>query len=73
MAAVTTTALRYTYKDNVDATKNKSFNNINYTVTNAQAQALAAALVANDVYQGGVVSVTKIQKISTTTDEIPLS
>ena len=73
MASVTTTSLKYTYKDNVDATKSKSFNNINYTVTNAQAQALGTALTTNDIYVGGIVSLTKIQKVSTTTDDIPLS
>ena len=72
--SVTKTSLKYSYEDALGVGGNsKTYPNISTSVTNAQAQALGTALTTNDVYPGGISAITKIEKISTTTDEIPLS
>ena len=71
--SVTQTDLRYTYEDNLGEKTSKTFANVADTVTNAQAQAFGTVLESNDVYPGGIFTVTKIEKISTTIDEIPLA
>ena len=72
--SVTKTTLKYTYEDALgEGGNSKTFANINPAVTNAQAQTFGTALANNDVYPGGISAVTKIEKISTTTDEIPVS
>lgn len=70
---VTKNTLRYTYSDALGEKKSKSYASISASVTNANAQALGAALVANDIYAGGITDVLKIEKISTTTTEIPVA
>ena len=71
--SVTQTDLRYTYEDDLGDKTSKTFANVADTVTNAQAQAFGTVLEDNDVYPGGISTVTKIEKISTTTTEVPLS
>ena len=69
--SVTKTSLKYSYDDDLGDHQSKTFGNVNPSVTNAQAQTFAAALESNDVFPGGIDTVTKIEKISTTTTEIP--
>lgn len=70
---VTKNSLKYTYLDSLGQTQSKTFPNISAAVTNVQAQVFGEALTHNDVYPGGISEVTKIEKISTTTTEIPVA
>lgn len=71
--SVTKTDLWYTYNDNLGVSNRRSFADVADTITDVQAQVFGEALVSNDIYPGGISEITKIEKISTTIDEIPLA
>ncbi len=71
--SVTKTTLRYSYLNSLGDKGSKTFANVNSSVTNAQAQTFGQALTTHDIYPGGISSISKIEKISTTTDEIPVA
>ena len=65
---------RFSFKDSVGNPLAKTFKDIDPSVENSDMQALAAGIVTNGaIYPVVPVEATKIEKITTTTDEIPLS
>lgn len=75
MPATVKTSLKVTYHDSLGQSKSQSYANVNPSVTDAQAQAFATAFDANadNILPGGYADMVKMEKISTTTEEIPLS
>lgn len=69
----TATKLKYSYTDSLSQNGAKTFENISDSVTNVQAQTFGEALEHNDVFPGGISEITKIEKITTTTTEIPVA
>ena len=65
---------RFTFRDSLAQRLSKTFNDINPAVENSDMQALAAGIVTNgQIYPVVPVEAVKIEKITTTTDEIPLA
>ena len=70
----TKTTGRFSFKDSLNQSLFKTFADIDPSVADADMQALAAGIVANgQIYPVVPVQATKIEKITTTTTEIPLS
>ncbi|MBQ9527133.1 MAG: hypothetical protein IJR68_05930 [Fretibacterium sp.] len=70
----TKTTAKFSFKDSLDQRLSKTFADIDPSVADADMQALANGLVANgQIYPVVPVEATKIEKITTTTTEIPLS
>ena len=74
MASVTKTTARFGFKDSLGNSLSKTFNDIDPSVADADLQALANGIVTNgQIYPVAPTEATKIEKISTTTTEVPLS
>lgn len=74
MATVTKVTARFGFKDSLGGAISKTFTNIDPSVQNADLQALSAACVANkEVFTVEPAVASSIQKISTTTEDVPLS
>lgn len=74
MATVTKVSARFGFKDSLGGSISKTFGNIDPSVANADLQALSAACVANkEVFAVEPAVASSIQKISTTTEDVPLS
>ena len=74
MSSVTKTSLRLKFKDAVGQSLNKTFDDINPSVDPADVRALSAGIVTNgEIYPVVPVEATKIEKITTTTEEISLA
>lgn len=72
--SVSKTTAKFSFKDSVGNPLSKTFNDINPDVEPADMRALANGIVSNgQIYPVMPVEATKIEKITTTTDEIPLS
>lgn len=72
--SVTKTTARFGFKDSLGVSLSKTFGEISDSVTNAKLQALSAGIIANkEIYPVQPVTATKIEKITTTTTEVPLS
>ena len=72
--SVTKTSARFGFKDSLGVSLTKTFSEISDSVTNAKLQALSAGIITNkEIYPVQPVMATKIEKITTTTTEVPLS
>ena len=72
--SVTKTTARFSFKDSLDQSLSKTFNDIDPSVADADLQALAAGIVTNgQIYPIVPVQATKIEKISTTTTEVAVA
>ena len=72
--SVTKTTARFGFRDSLGTSLSKTFAEINPSVQAAKLQALSAGIVANkEIYPVQPATATKIELISTTTTEIPLS
>ena len=72
--SVTTTTAKFSFKDSLNQSLSKVFTDIDPSVADADLQALANGLVTNgQIYPRIPAVATKIEKISTTTTEVPLS
>ncbi len=70
----TKTTGRFSFKDSLNQSLSKTFSDIDPSVADADMQALANGIVANgQIYPVVPVQATKIEKITTTTDEIPVA
>ena len=73
MSATKTTG-RFTFKDSLGSSLSKTFADIDPSVQDSDMQALASGIVTNgQIYPVVPVEAVKIEKITTTTTEIPLS
>ncbi len=74
MASVTKTTARFGFKDALGTNLSKTFAQIDPSVQAADLQALSAGIVANrEIYPTEPAAATKIELISTTVTDIPLS
>ena len=72
--SVTKTTARFGFKDSLGTTLSKTFAEIDPSVQAAKLQALSTGIITNkEIYAVQPVTATKIELISTTTTEIPLS
>lgn len=72
--STTRTTARFGFKDALGVTLSKSFAEIDPSVQAAKLQALSAGIIANkEIYPVQPTMATKIELITTTTTEIPLS
>ena len=70
----TKTTGRFSFKDSLNQSLSKTFSDIDPSVADADMQALAAGIVTNGlIYPVVPVEAVKIEKITTTTDEIPVA
>ena len=70
----TKTTAKFSFKDSLDQRLSKTFADIDPSVADADMQALANGLVTNgQIYPVVPVEAVKIEKITTTTTEVPLS
>lgn len=71
--SVTTVKGRFSFKDALGTSLSKTFDDIDPSVADADMQALSAGIVTNgQIYPLVPVEATKIEKITTTVDEIAL-
>lgn len=71
--STTTVKGRFSFKDSLGTSLSKTFDDIDPSVTDANMQALSAGIVTNgQIYPRVPVEATKIEKITTTVDEIAL-
>ena len=72
--SVTKTTAKFSFKDSLGSSLSKTFGDIDPSVQDSDMQALAAGIVTNgQIYPVVPVEATKIEKITTTTTEVPLS
>ncbi|MCR4817365.1 MAG: hypothetical protein K5841_00225 [Fretibacterium sp.] len=70
----TKTTGRFSFRDGLGNSLSKTFSDINPSVQDSDMQALAGGIVANgQIYPVVPVTATKIEKITTTTTEVPLN
>ncbi|MCR4818526.1 MAG: hypothetical protein K5841_06175 [Fretibacterium sp.] len=72
--SVTKTTAKFSFRDGLGSSLSRTFADIDPSVQDSDMQALSSGIVANgQIYTVVPVEATKIEKITTTTTEVPLS